>query len=33
LFTDEMGLHAVYGGLFLMVLGILTIRKIIDIRV
>ncbi len=33
LFTDEMGLHAVYGGLFLMVLGILTIRKIIDIKV
>src|SRR6266498_2178953 len=33
LFTDEMGLHAVYWGLFLMVLGILTIRKIIDIKV
>ncbi len=33
LFTDDMGLDAVYLGLGLMVLGILTIRKIIDIKV
>jgi len=33
LFTDPGGLMAVYFGLGFMVLGILTIRKIIDIRV
>ena len=33
LITDEYGIDAVYAGLVLMVLGILTIRKIIDIKV
>jgi len=33
LITDEYGIDAVYTGLVLMVLGILTIRKIIDIKV
>ena len=33
LFTDPMGLHMVYGGLIMMVLGVLIIRKIIDIKV
>lgn len=33
LITDEYGIDAVYAGLVLMVLGIFTIRKIIDIKV
>jgi len=33
LFTDPFGLKLVYGGLGLMVLGVLVIRKIIDIKV
>jgi tight adherence protein B len=33
LLTDPLGLHLVYAGLILMVIGILVIRKIIDIRV
>src|SRR5215469_12258438 len=33
LITDEYGIDAVYTGLVLMVLGVLTIRKIIDIKV
>jgi len=33
LFTNPIGLKAVYLGLFLMVMGVLIIRKIIDIRV
>ena len=32
-FTDPFGLKLVYGGLGLMVLGVLVIRKIIDIKV
>jgi tight adherence protein B len=33
LFTDPLGLRMVYGGLIMMVLGVLIIRKIIDIKV
>ena len=33
LYTDPLGLHLVYAGLILMGIGILVIRKIIDIRV
>jgi tight adherence protein B len=33
LFTDPLGLKLVYGGLGLMVIGILAIRKIVDIKV
>ena len=33
LFTDPFGLKLVYGGLGLMVLGVLVIRKIIDVKV
>ncbi len=33
LFTDPFGLKMVYGALGLMVLGLLLIRKIIDIKV
>lgn len=33
LFTNPLGLKMVYGGLALMVLGILVIRKIIDVKV
>jgi tight adherence protein B len=33
LFTDPFGLKMVYGGLGLMVIGILAIRKIIDVKV
>jgi tight adherence protein B len=33
LFTHKLGLYMIYGGLGLMVLGVLTIRKIIDIKV
>jgi len=33
LFTDPMGLHVIYVGIGMMVLGILIIRKIIDIKV
>lgn len=33
LFTDPMGLHMLYGGLVLMVMGILIIRRIIRIKV
>jgi tight adherence protein B len=33
LFTDPFGLKLVYGGLGLMVIGILLIRKIIDVKV
>jgi len=33
LFTDPLGLKMVYIGLALMVVGILLIRKIIDVKV
>lgn len=33
LFSNKLGLWMVYGGLGLMVLGVLTIRKIIDVKV
>ena len=33
LFTDPLGLRMVYGGIIMMVLGVLIIRKIIDIKV
>ena len=33
LFTDPLGLKMVYGGLVMMILGILIIRKIIDVKV
>ena len=33
LFTDPTGLHMVYGGLVMMILGVLVIRKIVDIKV
>jgi len=33
LFTDPLGRHLIYAGLILMAIGILAIRKIIDIRV
>jgi tight adherence protein B len=33
LFTDPLGLKMVYGGLGLMVIGILLIRKIVDVKV
>jgi tight adherence protein B len=33
LFTDPLGLRMVYGGLIMMVVGVLVIRKIIDIKV
>jgi tight adherence protein B len=33
LFTTPLGLKMVYGGLILMVLGVLAIRKIIDVKV
>ena len=33
LFTDPLGIHLVYAGLVMMAVGILVIRKIIDIRV
>jgi tight adherence protein B len=33
LFTDPLGRHLIYAGLILMGIGILLIRKIIDIRV
>jgi tight adherence protein B len=33
LFSTPLGLKMVYGGLVLMVLGVLTIRKIIDVKV
>jgi len=33
LFTDPLGLKLVYGGLGLMILGVLVIRKIIDVKV
>ena len=33
LFTDPTGLKTVYVGLFMMIVGILIIRKIIDIKV
>ena len=33
LFTDPFGLKLVYGGLGLMVIGVLAIRKIIDVKV
>ena len=33
LFTDPLGLKMVYGGLGLMVIGVLLIRKIIDVKV
>jgi tight adherence protein B len=33
LLTNPLGLKMVYGGLVMMVLGILTIRKIIDVKV
>jgi tight adherence protein B len=33
LFTNPLGLKLIYGGLILMVLGVLAIRKIIDVKV
>jgi len=33
LFTTPTGLHMIYGGLVMMLLGVLIIRKIIDIKV
>ena len=33
LFTDPLGLHMVYGGLILMAIGVLLIRKIVSIKV
>ena len=33
LFADPLGLKMVYGGLALMIIGILLIRKIIDVKV
>jgi tight adherence protein B len=33
LWTEPLGLHAIYAGLIMMAIGIFTIRKIIDIRV
>jgi tight adherence protein B len=33
LLADPLGVHLVYAGLIMMVIGILVIRKIIDIRV
>jgi len=33
LFTDPSGLHVIYFGMVMMVIGILVIRKIIDIRI
>ena len=33
LFTTPTGLHVIYGGLVMMLLGVLIIRKIIDIKV
>ena len=33
LLTDELGLHVVYAGLVMMIIGVLVIRKIIDIKV
>jgi tight adherence protein B len=33
LFTDPLGLRMVYGGVIMMILGVLIIRKIIDIKV
>jgi tight adherence protein B len=33
LFTDPLGIHLIYVGLFMMVVGILVIRSIINIRV
>lgn len=33
LFSDPMGIHMVYGALVLMLIGVLLIRKIIDVKV
>ena len=33
LFTDPSGLHVIYFGMVMMVIGVLVIRKIIDIRI
>ena len=33
LFTDPLGIKMIYAGLIMMVIGILAIRKIIDIKV
>jgi tight adherence protein B len=33
LWTDPIGLHVVYAGLIMMVVGIFVIRKIVDIKV
>ena len=33
LFTDPTGLHIIYFGMAMMVIGILVIRKIIDIKI
>jgi Flp pilus assembly protein TadB len=33
LFSNALGMKMIYGGLGLMVLGILAIRKIIDVKV
>ena len=33
LFTDPKGIRMIYGGLIMMAIGVLAIRKIIDIKV
>jgi len=33
LFTDPLGVHMIYAGIIMMVLGVLIIRRIIDVRI
>jgi len=33
LFTDPSGLHVIYFGMVMMVIGILVIRKVINIKI
>jgi Flp pilus assembly protein TadB len=33
LWTEPLGIYAIYAGLILMAIGILVIRKIVDIKV
>jgi tight adherence protein B len=33
LLTDPLGIHLIYAGLIMMVIGVLIVRKIIDIKV
>jgi tight adherence protein B len=33
LYTDPMGIHAIYAGLIMMAIGIIAVRKIISIKV